>query len=246
MIYPSPFLLDRAAGLYFDKEPASSDFVNNNHLNALTGANKKYRNDTLTAFATGLGRKNSISFHYCGMPRLCFWKSSLKTLCLSCLPNFNVGKTQGSQMTSMANIMGYGLWFESGAPKVGKFWNTNSAGPMVSIVDDTTTTQTACSMTVGYTEASYLYWPTTVFAQISQPASNSDGSYSILGVTNAYTITDNSLNLVTDPDSTSSYVYATIEVISSGDFAATNPRSDSNSSIQVLQHFPLLSILTLE
>jgi hypothetical protein len=200
--------------------------VAKHHLNARTGANKKYFNKTLTSYSTPVEGDvikatmgGGKGFHYCGMS-LKVWKSQGATVCLSCLPRFNEDQMQASQMTGMANIMGFGLWTESGVPNLAGFSITNQTGPTVDVFCESLTVG---SLTMHYTIRSYLYWPSTVFAQTFGPFLNQDHTSSLYGITHAYTIqlpsptltSEQLLSLISIPDNISYYHYVLVEVTSS-------------------------------
>jgi hypothetical protein len=171
-----------------------------------------------TTFIEGktIGAIIGDGIHYCGMS-LKVWKSQSATVCLSCLPDFNVGNLQTDQMTCMANIMGMGIWTESGVDSLYGFKLTNQSGPTV---DVTCESPTIGSLTSHYTTQSYLYWPQFFFAQTA----------GLCGLTHAYSIQDGVTTLVPTPDPNTSYWFVLVKVTSTASSHPTANRTDDSAS----------------
>jgi hypothetical protein len=160
--------------------------------------------------------------HYCGIQSLSVWKSQGETVCLSCLPGFNVNDLQTDQLTCLANVMGIGIWTESGPAEILGFHITNKEGPEVNVSCESTT---AGNLTASYeTVESYLYWPHFFFANTVLSSS------SLCGVTSAYDLQNGISATVTAPDPSARYWYVLVKVTSSSKrHLKTAPRGDATA-----------------
>jgi hypothetical protein len=158
--------------------------------------------------------------HYCGIPSLSVWKSQGATVCLSCLPGFNVNDLQTDQLTCLANVMGIGIWTESGPAKILGFHITNEKGPHVNVSCQSPTTGT---LTANYSIESDLYWPEFFFAHTVLKSSF------LYGVTSAYTVENGISTAITVPDSSTLYWYVLVKVTSSAKGLKTAPRGDDSA-----------------
>jgi hypothetical protein len=212
----------RAAGLFFHNYEESKKYVTSHDLNKKGSKFYNKHLDDYTSLLTGPAIDAAIGSanEYCGFQELSVWKAQEATVCLSCLPNFHVNDLQTDQMTWMANVMGMGIWTESGDPSEFGFHITNEKGPDVSISDTTTTNAT---LTAKYESAtSYLYWPDFFFAQ------NVVTTSELCGVTSAYDV--GTATAVATPDPLALYHYVLVKVSSAESGLVNAPRGDATAA----------------
>jgi hypothetical protein len=122
-------------------------------------------------------------------------------------------------MTSLANVMGIGIWTESGPAKIEGYHITNEKGPEVSV---SCQSLTAGTLTAKYSTGSDLYWPDFLFPTTPPVVTSS----SLCGVTSAYTVQEGISTPVIEPDSSTLYWYVLVKVTSSTNGLKTAPRGD--------------------
>lgn len=127
---------------------------------------------------------------------------------------------QTDQLTCLANVLGIGIWTESGPGKLLHFDITNTKGPNVNI---SCQSLAAGTLTAEYSIESYLYWPKFFFAE-----SVHDSSF-LYGVTSAYTVQNGFSTVITAPDSSTLYWYVLVKVTSSMKGLKTASRGDNSA-----------------